>query len=76
MSSTVHNGHSTWESTSNDLVLFKETSGAWRFDRRVESNADNHDNGDCPTSAQLGLYTFPVQIESQNGLFMPIRYLR
>ena len=69
MSSTIHNGHSTWESTLNDMVLFKGTSGAWQFDRTIESETVNADNGDCPSSALLGLHTFPVQIASQDGLF-------
>ena len=70
MSSTMHNGHSTWKSTSNDIVLFKGTSGAWQFDRAIESDTENADNVDCPSSARLGLlvYTFPVQIAPQDGL--------
>ena len=42
MSSTIHNGHSIWESTVNDMVLFKGTSGAWQFDRTIESDTENH----------------------------------
>ena len=63
----MHNGHSTWESTLNDMVLFKGTSGAWQFDRTIESETVNADNGDCPSSAQLAF--IPVQIASQDGLF-------
>ena len=75
MSSTVHNGHSTWESTLNGMVLFKGTSGAWQFDRTIESDTENDDNGDCPSSAKLGLHTrtFSVQIAPQDGLFMTRR---
>ena len=76
MSSTMHNSHSTWESTSNDIVLFKGTSGAWQFDQTIESDTENADNGDCPSSARLGLlvYTFPVQIAPQDGSFMSSKY--
>ena len=63
----MHNGYSTWESTLNDFVLFKGTSGAWQFDRTIESETVNADNGDCPSSAQLAF--IPVQIASQDGLF-------
>ena len=52
MSSTMHNGHSTWESTLNDMVLFKGTSGAWQLDRTIESETEYADDGDCPSSAQ------------------------
>ena len=76
MSSTMHNGHSTWESALNDIVLFKGTSGAWQFDQTIESDTENAVNGDCPSSALLGLHTFPVQIASQDGLFMSKIYLR
>ena len=72
-SSTMHNGHSAWKSTSSDIVLFKGTSDAWQFDQTIESDTENADNGDCPSSAQLAL--FPVQIESQDGLFSLSRYL-
>ena len=67
MSTTMHNGHSTWESTVNDMVLFKGTSEFWQFDRTIESDTENNDIGNCPDSAQMGLHTFPVQIESQDG---------
>ena len=70
MSSTMHNGHSTWKSTSSDIVLFKGTCGAWQFDQTIESDTENADNGDCPSSALLGLHTFPVRIAPQDGLFM------
>ena len=65
MSTTMHNGHSTWESTLNDMVLFKGTSGSWHFDRTIESYTENDDIGNCPDSAELDL--FPVQIASQDG---------
>ena len=68
MSTTMHNGHSTWESTVNDMVLFKGTSGSWQFDRTIESDIENDNIGDCPGSAQMGLHTFPVQIASQDGM--------
>ena len=68
ISSTMHNGHSTWESLSNDMVLFKGTNGAWQFDLTVESDTENDDNGDCPSSAQLAL--FPVQIAAQDGMII------
>ena len=71
---TMHNDHPTWESTSNDILLFKGTSGAWQFDQTIESDTENADNGDCPNSAQLGL--FSVQIASQDGLFRTSRYFR
>ena len=74
MSSTMHNGHSTWKSALNDIVLFKGTSGAWQFDQTIESDIENDENGDCPSSAQLGL--FSVQIASQDGLFRTSRYFR
>ena len=76
ISSTMHNGHSTWKSALNDIVLFKGTSGAWQFDQTIESDIENDENGDCPSSALLGLHTFPVQIASQDGLFMSKIYLR
>ena len=76
----MHNGHATWESILNDLVLFKAASGAWQFDRTVESDTENDENGDCPSSAQwashIRVSTFPVQIASQDGLFMSKIYLR
>ena len=72
MSSTMHNGHSTWESTSNALVLFKGTSGAWQVDQTTESESEDDENGDCPSSAQLML--FSVQIASQDGLFRSTGY--
>ena len=75
MSSTVHNGHSTWESTLNDMVLFKGTSGAWQFDRTIESDTVNAYNGDCPSSAQWAQIRTPVQIASQDGLISSSRYL-
>ena len=75
MSSTMHNGHSTWESTSNDLVLFKETSGAWQIDRTIESEIEIADDGDCPSSAQWARIRTPVQIASQDGLISSSRYL-
>ena len=65
MSSTMYNGHSTWESTLNDMMLFKGTSGSWQFDRTIESDTENDDIGNCPDSAEMAL--FPVQIESQDG---------
>jgi len=73
-SSTMHNGHSTWKSTSNDtsLMLFKAASGAWQIDQTIESDTENDHHGDCPSSAQLGL--FPVQIASQDGLFISSKY--
>ena len=74
MSLTMHNGHSTWESTLNDMVLFKAANGAWQFDQTVESDTENDDNGDCPSSAQLAL--FPVQIASQDGMIMSSRHFR
>ena len=74
MSATMHNDHPTWESTLNEMVLFKGTSGAWQFDRTIESDTENDHHGDCPSSALLGLHTFPVQIASQNGLFMSSKY--
>ena len=78
MSSTMHNGHSTWESTSNDMVLFKATSGAWQFDRTVEGGTEVADSADCPSSAQWAslLRTFPVQIAPQTGMIISSRYLR
>ena len=78
MSSTMHNGHSTWESTLNDLLLFKAASGAWQFDRTIESDTEYADNGDCPSSAQLAsqICTFPVQIAAQDGLSMSCIYFR
>ena len=76
MSSTMHNGHSTWKSTSSDIVLFKGIYGTWQFDQTIESDTENAVNGDCPSSALLGLHTFPVQIASQDGLFMSKTYLR
>ena len=75
MSSTMHNGHSTWESTSNALVLFKGTSGAWQVDQTIESETVNADNGDCPSSAQWAQIRTPVQIASQDGSFMSKRYV-
>ena len=68
----MHNDHSTWESTSNDMVLFKAANGAWQFDQTVESGTENDDNGDCPSSAQLAL--FPVQITAQDGMIMSSRH--
>ena len=75
MSSTMHNGHSTWESTSNEMVLFKGTSGAWYFDRTIKRNTGNYDSDDCPGKTELALHTFPVRIASQGGLFMSFRQL-
>ena len=74
MSSTMHNGHSTWESMLNDLVLFKAASGAWQLDRTVESESENADDGDCPSSAQLAsrICTFPVKIASQDGCLVQV----
>ena len=72
----MHNGHSTWESTLNDMVLFKAANGAWQFDQTVESETENDDNGDCPTSAQWASHTFPVQIASQDGMIMSSRHFR
>ena len=75
----MHNDHPTWESTSNDILLFKGTSGAWQFDQTIESDTESADNGDCPSSAQwashIRVSTFPVQIASQDGSFMSKRYV-
>ena len=61
----MHNGHLTWESTSNDFVLFKATNGAWQLDRTVEIDIKNEVDTDCPSSAQSALV--PVRISSQDG---------
>ena len=76
MSSTMHNGHSTWKSTLSDIALFKGTSGAWQFDHTIQSDTENADNGDCPSSAEWAsqVRTFPVQIASQDGLFISSKY--
>ena len=72
MSSAVHNGHSKWKSISNDLLLFKASGGTWQIDQTVESDTENDDNSDCPSSAKFAL--FPIQIASQDGLFMSSKF--
>ena len=78
MSSTMHNNHSTWESTSNDMKLFKGSFGVWQIDQTIQNDIFNDDNGDCPSSAQWAsqIRTFPVQINAQDRLFMARRYCR
>ena len=74
MSATMYNAHSTWESTSNEIVLFKSTSGAWQLDRTVENDIVHDDYGDCPSSTKRAL--IPLRIESQDGLIMSSRHFR
>lgn len=65
----MHNGHSTWK--SNDMVLFKGAYGNWQFDRMIKNDTENDDDGECPSSTMLMSHTrtFPVEIESLDGLF-------
>lgn len=83
MSTTMHNGFSTWTSTSNDIVLFKGASGQWQFDHKIEvlpyflEVTGSVNKVDCPSARQWAalLYTFPIQIESLDGLFMSFGHL-
>ena len=74
MSATMHNGHSTWKSTSNEVVLLKSTSGAWQLDRTVENDIVHDYYGDCQSSTKRAL--IPLRIESQDGLIMSSRHFR
>ena len=69
-SMTMHNGHSTWESTLDNMVMFKGTCGVWQFGQTAEDKTENDDTDDCPSGTQWALSTFSIQINSQDGMFL------